>query len=103
MKHRKIIGMLVEDEPGVLTRISGLFTRRGYNIETITVGKTVKPGISKMVIAVTGDDDILEQIEKQCNKLVDVIKVTELSSHDSIILELCLVKVAIKDEKAVLL
>ena len=100
MRRRHTIGMLVEDQPGVMTRVAGLFARRGYNIDTITVGKTTKLGISKMIITVLGDDDILEQIEKQCNKLIDVIKVSELGKDDSIITELCLIKVALPNDKA---
>jgi acetolactate synthase-1/3 small subunit len=100
MKHTHIIGMLVEDQPGVLARIAGMFSRRGFNIDTITVGKTSKPGVSKMVFTIIGDDRVLEQVEKQVNKLVDVIKVIELPPMDSIIIELCLVKVNIADEKA---
>ena len=94
-----VISMLVEDHPGVLTRIAGMFARRGFNIDTITVGKTTKPGISKMVIAVLGDDAILEQVEKQVNKLIDTIKVTEMPEDKSIIRELCLVKVSIANKK----
>lgn len=100
MAKRHIIGMIVEDTPGVLTRIAGLFTRRGFNIETITVGKTTKIGVSKIVISVIGEDNVLEQIEKQCNKLIDVIKVNELTTHDAIICELCLLKITIANDKA---
>ena len=90
--------MLVDDQPGVLTRISGLFSRRNFNIDTITVGKTNSPGISKIVVTVIGDDNTLEQVEKQINKLIDVIKVTELGS--GIIRELCLIKVKTPNKKA---
>ena len=101
MKERKhVISMLVEDQPGVLTRIAGLFARRGFNIETITVGKTTKVGVSKMVITVIGDDYTLEQVEKQVNKLIDTIKVTEMPEDKSVIRELCLIKVAIPNKKA---
>src|SRR3989344_9494188 len=98
--HKKIISMLVEDQPGVLTRIAGMFARRGFNIETITVGKTTKKGVSKMVITVIGDDATLEQVEKQVNKLIDTIKVTEMPEHKSVIRELCLIKVSISSKKA---
>lgn len=98
-EHRHVISMLVEDHPGVLTRIAGMFARRGFNIDTITVGKTLKQGISKMVITLIGDDKTVEQLEKQINKLIDTIKVTELA-HDSIIRELCLIKIAIPNDKA---
>lgn len=100
-KQRKhVIAMLVEDQPGVLTRIAGMFARRGFNIDTITVGKTTKKGISKMVITVIGDDATLEQVEKQVNKLIDTIKVTEMPEDRSVIRELCLIKVAIPNKKA---
>ena len=95
-----IISMLVEDQPGVLTRISGMFARRGFNIDTITVGKTLKKGVSKMVVTVIGDDKTIEQVEKQINKLVDAIKVAELPEQDSVIRELCLIKIDIPNKKA---
>ena len=62
-KHKHVVSMLVEDQPGVLTRIAGMFARRNFNIDTITVGKTTKRGISKMVITVIADDFVLEQVE----------------------------------------
>jgi len=99
MDKTHIIGMLVEDHAGVMTKIAGLFARRGYNIKTITVGNTHTPGISKIIISVKGDDKILEQIEKQCNKLIDVIKVSDLGKDDSIITEAGLIKVSIKNSK----
>ncbi|MBU0627787.1 MAG: acetolactate synthase small subunit [Nanoarchaeota archaeon] len=99
-EKRHVISMLVEDQPGVLTRIAGMFARRGFNIDTITVGKTTKAGVSKMVITVIGDDQILEQVEKQVNKLIDTIKVMEMTEDKSIIRELCLIKVAISNKKA---
>src|SRR3989339_28579 len=99
-EKRHVIAMLVEDQPGVLTRIAGMFARRGFNIDTITVGKTTKPGISKMVISVIGDDETLEQVEKQVNKLVDTIKVIEMPEESSVIRELCLIKVAVSNKKS---
>jgi len=99
-KDRKhVISMLVEDQPGVLTRIAGMFARRGFNIDTITVGKTTKTGISKMVVTVIGDEATLEQVEKQVNKLIDTIKVTEMTDDNAVIRELCLVKVSIANKK----
>ncbi|MFC1690737.1 acetolactate synthase small subunit [Nanoarchaeota archaeon] len=98
MKHT--ISMLVQDEPGVMTRISGMFARRGFNIDTITVGKTNTPGISKIVITVIGDDYVIEQVEKQLNKIISVTKLNELKNGDAIVTELCLVKVTIKNKKA---
>ena len=99
-EQKHVIAMLVEDQPGVLTRIAGMFSRRGFNIDTITVGKTTKKGISKMVITVIGDDATLEQVEKQINKLIDTIKVIEMPSDKSIIKELCLLKIALPNKKA---
>ena len=99
-QRKHVIAMLVDDQPGVLTRIAGMFARRGFNIDTITVGKTTKTGISKMVITVIGDDDTLEQVEKQVNKLIDTIKVTEMPEDKSVIRELCLLKIAIPNKKA---
>ncbi len=100
MADRKhVISMLVEDQPGVLTRIAGMFARRGFNIDTITVGKTTKEGLSKMVVTVIGDDATLEQVEKQVNKLIDTVKVMEMPSDKSVIRELCLLKVSISNKK----
>ncbi len=88
-----IFTALVEHEPGVLQRVASMFTRRRFNIESITVGPTEKIGIARMTILTSGDDKILEQIEKQMNKLVNVIKVTDLSVNDSVCRELCIVKI----------
>ncbi len=99
-EQKHVIAMLVEDQPGVLTRIAGMFSRRGFNIDTITVGKTTKKGVSKMVITVIGDDTVLEQVQKQINKLIDTIKVMEMPSDKSIIRELCLLKINLPDKKA---
>lgn len=100
MKHIHIIGMLVEDQPGVMSKISGMFSRRGFNIDTISVGKTNIPNVSRMIFTFIGDDRIIEQVIKQVNKLIDVIKVSEFPLDKSIITELCLVKVSINDKKA---
>ncbi len=101
MKTKKhIISMTVEDQPGVLTRIAGLFARRSFNIDTITVGKSEKQGVSKMVITVFGDDQDLEQVEKQINKLIDTIKVSEMPKESSLVAELCLIKVSVSDKRA---
>ena len=97
MKHT--IAMTVNDEPGVMAKISGMFARRGFNIDTITVGKTQKEGISKIVITVIGDDRVIEQVEKQLNKMIDIIKVIELPAEISVVRELCLVKISASDKK----
>ncbi|MEW6528365.1 MAG: acetolactate synthase small subunit [Candidatus Micrarchaeota archaeon] len=99
MEKRHTIAITVEDQPGVLTRIAGLFSRRSFNIDTITVGKSEREGISKMIISVIGDDHDLEQIEKQINKLIDTIKVSEMPEKSAFIAELCMIKVAVSDKK----
>nr|WP_025696000.1 acetolactate synthase small subunit [Paenibacillus durus] len=91
--ERNTISVLVNDQPGVLQRVSGLFGRRGFNIESITVGQSEEAGLSRMVIVTLGDDDQLEQIEKQLYKLIDVIKVVDLSAKPMVARELALIKV----------
>ncbi|MRN51932.1 acetolactate synthase small subunit [Paenibacillus sp. 19GGS1-52] len=91
MKHT--IAVLVNDQPGVLQRVSGLFGRRGFNIESITVGQSEEVGLSRMVIVTLGDQSTLEQIEKQLYKLIDVIKVVDLGSRPMVARELALIKV----------
>lgn len=87
-----VIGLLVENKPGVLNRVSGLFSRRGFNIESISVGVTENPEISRMTISLEGDKKVLEQVIKQLNKQIDVIKVRELK-EDFVERELALIKV----------
>ena len=79
--NKRILSILVENTAGVLSRISGLFSRRGYNIDSLTVGETENPAYSRMTVVARGDDEILEQIRRQLEKLVDVIEITELKSH----------------------
>lgn len=93
MSLKHTIAVLVNDQPGVLQRVAGLFGRRGFNIESITVGQSEEVGLSRMVIVTTGDDTTLEQIEKQLYKLIDVIKVINLSSKPMVARELALIKV----------
>ncbi|CAM4374183.1 MULTISPECIES: acetolactate synthase small subunit [Saccharibacillus] len=90
---RHTISILVNDQPGVLQRVSGLFGRRGFNIESITVGQSEEQGLSRMVIVTTGDDKTVEQIEKQLYKIIDVIKVVDLSANPMVGRELALIKV----------
>lgn len=90
---RHTISVLVNDQPGVLQRVSGLFGRRGFNIESITVGQSEEIGLSRMVIVTLGDQHTLEQIEKQLYKLIDVIKVIDLGSKPMVARELALIKV----------
>lgn len=88
------IAVIVNDQPGVLQRVSGLFGRRGFNIESITVGTSEEPGLSRMVIVTTADDHTLEQVTKQLYKLIDVIKVIDLSSNPMVARELALIKIS---------
>ena len=97
MKHN--IAVLVENKAGVLSRISGLFARRGFNIDSLAVGTTEDPKISRITIVVDGDDYIAEQVTKQLNKLIDVLKVRNLEEHDITRRELCLIKIEINEEK----
>ena len=90
---RHILSILVENEAGALSRVAGLFSARGYNIETLTVAPTEDATMSRMTIVTTGSDDVVEQITKQLNKLVDVVKVVDLSEGRHIERELMLVKV----------
>ncbi|HHY42946.1 MAG TPA: acetolactate synthase small subunit [Thermoanaerobacterales bacterium] len=87
------LSVLVENHPGVLSRIAGLFSRRGYNIDSLAVGTTENPDISRMTIVVEGDEYVVEQVKKQLNKLVDVIKVSKIDPQDSVTRELVLIKV----------
>ena len=95
MKHT--ISVLVENEFGVLSRISGLFSGRGFNIESLSVAPTLDPSISRMTIVTTGDDQILEQITKQLNKLIDTIKVIDFTGADFVERELALIKVTAEE------
>ena len=92
------LSVLVEDQPGVLTRIAGLFSRRGFNIESLAVGPTEHEGISRMTIVVNVEQSPLEQVTKQLNKLVEVIKIVELDPTASVHRELVMVKVAATTE-----
>ncbi|QQO09098.1 acetolactate synthase small subunit [Breznakiella homolactica] len=91
---RHVVSALVENRSGTLSRVSGLFSRRGFNIDSLTVGETEDPSVSRMTIAVTGDDSVLEQIVKQLSKLVDVISVRELDSSSCIRREIMLIKIS---------
>ena len=91
--NKKVLSVLVDNTSGVLNRVAGLFSRRGYNIDSLTVGETENPKYSRTTIVVTGDDDILEQIVKQITKLEDVRRVDVLEPSDSVTRELILVKI----------
>ncbi len=92
MKHT--LAVLVENKSGVLSRVASLFSRRGYNIDSLAVGVTEDPDISRITIVVHGDDHVLEQVTKQLNMLIDVIKVSDIGSDDAVERELALIKVS---------
>ena len=100
MSETHILIAMVNDKPGVMQRVSGLFRKRNFNIDSITVGRSEKPGVSRITLTVTGDHIVLEQVMKQLNKVVDVIKVVELDKGDSVMRELALVKIRTKNETA---
>ena len=95
MKHT--LSILVNNHPGVMSHVSGLFTRRSYNIDSIAVGVTENPEVSSMTIVLKGDDSVVDQVKKQLLKLPDVLKVTDLYYIESITRELVLLKVEAKD------
>ena len=94
---RHTISVLVENEFGVLSRVAGLFSGRGFNIESLSVAETLDPSVSRITLVTRGDDQVLEQIEKQLNKLINVIKVTDFMETEHVERELVLVKVAADD------
>jgi acetolactate synthase-1/3 small subunit len=87
------LSVLVENRSGVLSRVAGLFSRRGFNIDSLAVGVTENPEVSRMTIVVNGDEYTVEQVSKQLNKLIDVIKIRALENSDSVSRELALIKV----------
>jgi acetolactate synthase-1/3 small subunit len=94
---RHIISLLMENEAGALSRVAGLFSSRGYNIESLTVAATEDSTLSRMTVVTTGSDDVIEQITKQLNKLIEVVKVVDLSEGNHIERELMLIKVRAVD------
>lgn len=96
MKH--IISILIENESGALSRVSGLFSARGYNIESLTVAATEDPSLSRMTLVTRGSDDVIEQITKQLNKLIDVVKLIDLVESVHIERELMMLKVKTTEE-----
>lgn len=97
--QKKVFQLLVDNTSGVLSRIAGLFSRRGYNIDSITAGVTADPRFTRITIVTSGDDDILEQIEKQVGKLVDVRDIHELKPDESVYRELAMIKVRCSAEQ----
>src|ERR1700704_4239373 len=92
------ISVLVENEFGVLARVAGLFSGRGFNIESLSVAETLDPTVSRITLVTRGDDQVLEQIEKQLNKLINVIRVTDFAETEHVERELVLVKVAVGEK-----
>ena len=97
--NRLVLSLLVENNPGVLSRVAGLFSRRGYSIQSLSVGETNQPNISRMTIVACGDDLILNQIEKQLSKLVEVIDIFPLKPEESVYRELVLIKVEANEQQ----
>ena len=91
MKHT--ISVLLQNKPGVLSRVTGLFSGRGFNIESLSVAQTLDPEVSCLTLVTTGDDKIIEQITKQLHKLIDAIKVTDMSEHEYVDREMALIRV----------
>ena len=97
--NKKVFQILVDNTTGVLSRISGLFARRGYNIESITAGVTADPRFTRITIVASGDDEVLVQIEKQVAKLVDVRSIKELKPDESVYRELAMIKIKVLPEQ----
>lgn len=97
MKHT--LSVLVQNQPGVLSQIAGMFAARGYNIDSLAVGRTEDPTLSRMTIVVVGDDQVLEQVRKQLGKILPVVKITDYVGQDLVQRDLMLVKVAAAPEK----
>jgi len=97
MSRQHIISMLLENESGALSRVSGLFSARAYNIESLTVAATIDPSLSRLTVVTVGSDKVIEQIKKQLNKLIDVVKLIDLSESFSLERELVLLKVKKSD------
>jgi acetolactate synthase I/III small subunit len=97
---RHILSLLLENESGALSRVAGLFSARGYNIESLTVAPTDDPSLSRMTIVTSGSEEIIEQITKQLNKLIDVVRLIDLTPHRHIEREMLLVKVKVTDTTA---
>lgn len=96
--NQHVITMLVDNEPGVLSRVAGLFSGRGYNIESLCVAETIDPDISRITLVTRADAKVLEQIEKQLNKLINVVKTADLTGPDSVQREMALICIQAKTE-----
>ncbi len=96
---KRILAVLVENHPGVLARVAGLIRRRGFNIESLAVGVTENPAISRMTLVVEGDEATLDQVSKQLDKLIEVIQVADLDAEHSVAREMALIKVSVDPER----
>lgn len=96
---KKVLSLLVDNTSGVLSRVAGLFSRRGYNITSLTVGETADPAYSRMTVVAEGDEQILDQITKQLAKLIDVVDIKALDPEHSVSRELILIKIRASDEQ----
>lgn len=96
---RRILSLLIENEPGALSRVSGLFSARSYNIESLTVATTEDPTLSRMTVVTAGDDNVIEQITKQINKLIEVFKVVDITNKRHVERELMITKVRAEAEQ----
>jgi acetolactate synthase-1/3 small subunit len=99
--EKHTLSVLVENAPGVLTRVAGLFARRGYNIDSLAVGRTDRDDVSRMTIVVEGDKSIIEQVTKQLHKLIDVIKISNITEDEYVDRELVMIKVAAEPSQRV--
>ena len=99
--HKHTLSVLVENAPGVLTRVAGLFARRGFNIDSLAVGRTDRDDVSRMTIVVEGDKSIIEQVTKQLHKLIDVIKISNITEDEYVDRELTMIKVAAEPSQRV--
>jgi acetolactate synthase I/III small subunit len=97
--HKHTFSATVENRPGVLARVAGLFSRRGFNIDSLAVGTTQDPDLSRITIVVEGDDRILEQVTKQLNKLIEVVKVSDITHVETVDRELILIKISAKPDQ----
>ena len=96
---KKVYSLLVDNTSGVLSRVAGLVSRRGYNIESLSVGETMNPRYSRMTVVASGDEQILEQIQKQLAKLIDVVDIKTLEQDTSVCRELVMIKVRVADDQ----
>ncbi len=99
MERKAVFSVLVQNQPGVLAHVSGMFAARSYNIDSLVVGRTEDPALSRMVIVTTGDESTLEQIRKQLGKLVSVVKVRDLTEQPCVVRDLVLIQVACPPDK----